>query len=172
MKVDGKELLMDNGKPLEYQPFEVAQNLTNSKYIKTAGARMAKYEVDRTSYMDGKLQSNDIVLFRYADVLLMKAEAKVRLGENGDVELNKIRARVGMPNRKATLANILEERLLELVWEGWRRQDLIRFGKFTAAYDLRTPLQGEESGYTTVFPIPQKCIDLNKKLVQNKGYKG
>ena len=171
VKVDDHELLMDNGKPLEYQPFEVAQNLTNSKYIKTAGARMAKYEVDRTSYMDGKLQSNDIVLFRYADVLLMKAEAKVRNGENGDEELNMIRSRVGMPHRKATLDNILEERLLELVWEGWRRQDLIRFGKFTEAYDLRTPLQGESSGYTTVFPIPQKCIDLNKELEQNKGYK-
>lgn len=170
VKVDGHELLMDNGKPLEYQPFEVAQNLTNSKFIKTAGARMAKYEVDRTSYMDGKLQSNDIVLFRYADALLMKAEAKVRNGENGDEELNGIRARVGMPYRKATLDNILEERLLELVWEGWRRQDLIRFGKFTGAYDLRTPLQGESSGYTTVFPIPQKCIDLNSELVQNKGY--
>lgn len=170
VKVDGYELLMDNGKPLEYQPFEVAQNLTNSKFVKTAGARMAKYEVDRTSYMDGKLQSNDIVLFRYADALLMKAEAKVRNGENGDEELNRIRARVGMPYRKATLDNILEERLLELVWEGWRRQDLIRFGKFTGAYDLRTPLQGESSGYTTVFPIPQKCIDLNSELVQNKGY--
>ena len=170
VKVDGHELLMDNGKPLEYQPFEVAQNLTNSKFIKTAGARMAKYEVDRTSYMDGKLQSNDIVLFRYADALLMKAEAKVRNGENGDEELNRIRARVGMPYRKATLDNILEERLLELVWEGWRRQDLIRFGKFTGAYDLHTPLQGESSGYTTVFPIPQKCIDLNSELVQNKGY--
>ena len=170
VKVDGHELLMDNGKPLEYQPFEVAQNLTNSKFIKTAGARMAKYEVDRTSYMDGKLQSNDIVLFRYADALLMKAEAKVRNGENGDEELNRIRVRVGMPYRKATLDNILEERLLELVWEGWRRQDLIRFGKFTGAYDLRTPLQGESSGYTTVFPIPQKCIDLNSELVQNKGY--
>ena len=170
VKVDGHELLMDNGKPLEYQPFEVAQNLTNSKFIKTAGARMAKYEVDRTSYMDGKLQSNDIVLFRYADALLMKAEAKVRNGENGDEELNRIRARVGMPYRKATLDNILEERLLELVWEGWRRQDFIRFGKFTGAYDLRTPLQGESSGYTTVFPIPQKCIDLNSELVQNKGY--
>lgn len=170
VKVDGHELLMDNGKPLEYQPFEVAQNLTNSKFIKTAGARMAKYEVDRTSYMDGKLQSNDIVLFRYADALLMKSEAKVRNGENGDEELNRIRARVGMPYRKATLDNILEERLLELVWEGWRRQDLIRFGKFTGAYDLRTPLQGESSGYTTVFPIPQKCIDLNSELVQNKGY--
>lgn len=170
VKVDGHELLMDNGKPLEYQPFEVAQNLTNSKFVKTAGARMAKYEVDRTSYMDGKLQSNYIVLFRYADALLMKAEAKVRNGENGDEELNRIRARVGMPYRKATLDNILEERLLELVWEGWRRQDLIRFGKFTGAYDLRTPLQGESSGYTTVFPIPQKCIDLNSELVQNKGY--
>lgn len=170
VKVDGHELLMDNGKPLEYQPFEVAQNLTNSKFVKTAGARMAKYEVDRTSYMDGKLQSNDIVLFRYADALLMKAEAKVRNGENGDGELNRIRARVGMPYHKATLDNILEERLLELVWEGWRRQDLIRFGKFTGAYDLRTPLQGESSGYTTVFPIPQKCIDLNSELVQNKGY--
>lgn len=170
VKVDGHELLMDNGKPLEYQPFEVAQNLTNSKFVKTAGARMAKYEVDRTSYMDGKLQSNDIVLFRYADALLMKAEAKVRNGENGDEELNRIRARVGMPYRKATLDNILEERLLELVWEGWRRQDLIRFGKFTGAYDLRTPLQGESSGYTSVFPIPQKCIDLNSELVQNKGY--
>lgn len=170
VKVDGHELLMDNGKPLEYQPFEVAQNLTNSKFVKTAGARMAKYEVDRTSYMDGKLQSNDIVLFRYADALLMKAEAKVRNGANGDGELNRIRARVGMPYRKATLDNILEERLLELVWEGWRRQDLIRFGKFTGAYDLRTPLQGESSGYTTVFPIPQKCIDLNSELVQNKGY--
>lgn len=170
VKVDGHELLMDNGKPLEYQPFEVAQNLTNSKFVKTAGARMAKYEVDRTSYMDGKLQSNDIVLFRYADALLMKAEAKVRNGENGDEELNRIRARVGMPYRKATLDNILEERLLELVWEGWRRQDLIRFGKFAGAYDLRTPLQGESSGYTTVFPIPQKCIDLNSELVQNKGY--
>ena len=170
VKVDGKELLMDNGKPLEYQPFEVRQNLTNSKYIKTAGARMAKYEVDRTSYMDGKLQSNDIVLFRYADALLMKAEAKVRNGEDGSRELNMVRSRVGMPSRPATLDNILEERLLELVWEGCRRQDLIRFGKFTGAYDLREPLKGEESGYTTVFPIPQKCIDLNKKLEQNKGY--
>ena len=168
---DGKPVVLDNGKPLVYQPFEVMQNLTNSPFIKTAGARMAKYEVDRTSYMDGKLQSNDIVLFRYADALLMKAEAKVRNGEDGSEELNAVRARVGMPAREATLDNILEERLLELVWEGCRRQDLIRFGKFTGVYDLREPLEKEESTeYTIVFPIPQKCMDLNKKLEQNKGY--
>ena len=170
VKVDGKELEMDNGKSLEYQPFEVMQNLTNSPYIKTAGARMAKYEVDRTSYMDGKLQSNDIVLFRYADALLMKAEAKVRNGEDGSQELNAVRSRVGMPARPATLDNILEERLLELVWEGCRRQDLIRFCKFTGAYDLREPLENEASGYTIVFPIPQKCRDLNDNLTQNPGY--
>ncbi len=171
VKVDGNELVLDNGKPLEYQPFEVMQNLTNSPYVKTAGARMAKYEVDKTSYMDGKLQSNDIVLFRYADALLMKAEAKVRNGEDGSLELNAVRNRVGMASRPATLDNILEERLLELVWEGWRRQDLVRFGKFTGAYDLREPLENEVSTeYTIVFPIPSKCIDLNKKLVQNPGY--
>lgn len=161
---------LDNGKPLEYQPFEVKQNLTNSPYVKTAGARMAKYDVDRTSYMDGKLKSNDIVLFRYADVLLMRAEAKVRDGEDGSEDMNAVRSRVNMPARPATLDNILEERLLELVWEGWRRQDLIRFGKYTGAYDLREPLENESSGYTTVFPIPQRCIDLNNKLVQNFGY--
>ncbi len=170
VKVNGEQVMLANGKPLEYQPFEVKPNLTNSKYVKTAGARMGKYEVDLTSYMDGKLQSNDIVLFRYADVLLMKAEAKVRNGGDGSVELNQVRSRAVMPAREATLENILEERLLELVWEGWRRQDLIRFGIFTTAYDVRVPLEGETSGYTTVFPIPQKCIDLNKKLEQNKGY--
>lgn len=170
VRVDGNKLLMDNGKPLVYQPFRVMQNLTNSPYIKTAGARMAKYEVDRTSYMDGKLQSNDIVLFRYADVLLMKAEAMVRNGEDGSEQLNDIRKRVGLPTITATLANILNERLLELVWEGWRRQDLIRYGKFTGTYDLREPLPNEQTGYTTVFPIPQKCRELNANLKQNPGY--
>ena len=168
--VDGSVVMLDNGQPLEYMPLAVERNLTNSPYIKTAGARMSKYEIDRTAYMDGKLQDNDIVLYRYADVLLMKAEAKARNGEDGGTELNAVRGRVGMDSRPATLDNILAERLLELVWEGWRRQDLIRFGLFTSKYDLREPLEGESSGYTTVFPIPQKSIDLNKRLEQNPGY--
>ena len=67
--------------------------------------------------------------------------------------------------------NILEERLLELVWEGWRRQDLIRFGLFHQSYDQRKQLADEANGYTTVFPIPQKCIDLNPRLEQHVGYK-
>ncbi|MBO5900816.1 MAG: RagB/SusD family nutrient uptake outer membrane protein [Alistipes sp.] len=171
VEVDGKPVMMDNGEPLEYFPLELKLNLTGSPYVKTAGARMAKYEVDRTSHSDGRQPDNDIVLFRYADAMLMKAEAKVRNGEDGSAELNEVRNRVGMPYREATLENILEERLLELVWEGWRRQDMVRFGLYHNSYDQRTQLPEEKSGYTTVFPIPQKSIDLNPRLHQNRGYK-
>ena len=171
VEVDGKPVMMDNGEPLEYFPLELKLNLTGSLYVKTAGARMAKYEVDRTSHSDGRQPDNDIVLFRYADALLMKAEAKVRNGEDGSLELNEVRGRVGMPHREATLDNILQERLLELVWEGWRRQDMVRFGIYHTSYDQRTQLPEEKSGYTTVFPIPQMSIDLNPRLKQNVGYK-
>lgn len=171
VEVDGKPVMMDNGQQLEYFPLELKLNLTGSPYVKTAGARMAKYEVDRTSHSDGRQPDNDIVLFRYADAMLMKAEAKVRNGEDGSLELNEVRGRVGMPYREATLENILEERLLELVWEGWRRQDMVRFGLYHKSYDQRTQLPDEENGYTTVFPIPQKSIDLNPRLKQNVGYK-
>ena len=168
--VDGKKIYLDNGDHLVYRALELKLNLTDSPYKQTAGARVGKYEVDRTAYSDGKQVDNDIVLFRYADALLMEAEAKVRNGEDGSAELNAIRERVGMPRVEANLDNILKERLLELVWEGWRRQDLIRFGKYTKAYDQRVPIENEETGFTTVFPIPQRCLDLNKKLKQNKGY--
>lgn len=169
--VDGKKVYLDNGEPLVYRPLELKLNLSASPYKQTAGARVAKYEVDRTAYSDGRQVDNDIVLFRYGDALLMESEAKVRNGEDGSVELNAIRQRAGMPLVEANLDNILKERLLELVWEGWRRQDLIRFDKFTKAYDQRTPIDGEETGFTTVFPIPQKCLDLNKSYKQNYGYK-
>ena len=169
--VDGRTVYLDNGEPLVYQPLAVKIDLTGSPYEKTAGARMAKYEVDRTAYNDGKLQNNDIVLFRYADVLLMKSEAKVRSGRNGDEELNQVRKRVGMPYRKATLDNLLDERLMELAWEGWRRQDLIRFDHYHLPYSSRPANPKEETTrYTIVFPIPQRAMNLNDQMAQNPGY--
>jgi len=170
VRVDGNIIYLENGKPLVYMPLAVELNLTNSPYIKTAGARMAKYEVDRNAFNDGKSPDNDIVLFRYADVLLMKAEAAVRNGENGNTELNLVRSRSGMGNRTATLDNILAERLMELMWEGWRRNDLIRFNRFHQSYDLRTAPETEADRHTIVFPIPSRALDLNEKLKQNKGY--
>lgn len=170
VEVDGKYVTMEDGTPLEYKPLAVEKNLTASPYLETAGARMKKYEVDRTAYSDGRMPNNDIVLYRYADVLLMKSEAKVRNGESGDEEINAVRSRVGMPSLSATLDNILNERLLELVWEGWRRQDMIRFGTYCKQYDIHTPSEADKKGYTTVFPIPEKTHELNPNLKQNPGY--
>lgn len=170
VEVDGKYVTLDDSTPLEYKPLAVEKNLTASPYLETAGARMKKYEVDRTAYSDGRMPNNDIVLYRYADVLLMKSEAKVRNGESGDEEMNAVRSRVGMPSLSATLDNILNERLLELVWEGWRRQDMIRFGTYGKQYDIHTPSEADKKGYTTVFPIPEKVRELNPNLKQNPGY--
>ncbi|WP_278561047.1 RagB/SusD family nutrient uptake outer membrane protein [Phocaeicola plebeius] len=169
--LEGNQILLDDGvTPLVYEPWNVALDVSGKPYEKTAGARMKKYEVDKTGLKDGKLLDNDIVLFRYADVLLMQSEAKVRNGEDGDAELNLVRSRVGMAPRTATLENLLDERMMELAWEGWRRQDMIRFGVFTRSYSCRPQLPGEENGYTTVFPIPEKVIDMNPQLHQHKGY--
>ena len=166
----GNIIKLDNGTVLEYLPWKVSLDITDTPYEQTAGARMKKYEVDPTATKDGKLMENDIVLFRYADALLMKSEAKVRNGANGDEELNEVRSRVNASPRTATLENILAERQLELAWEGWRRQDLVRFGKFTRAYSSRPQLPDEASGYTTVFPIPEKIRVMNERLKQNPGY--
>lgn len=169
--LEGNQILLDDGvTPLVYEPWNVSLDVSGKPYEKTAGARMKKYEVDKTGLKDGKLLDNDIVLFRYADVLLMQSEAKVRNGEDGDAELNLVRSRVGMAPRTATLKNLLDERMMELAWEGWRRQDMIRFGVFTRSYSCRPQLPGEENGYTTVFPIPEKVIDMNPQLHQHKGY--
>ena len=157
--------------PLVYQPLSIKMQLTGAKYEKTAGARMKKYEIDRTAYDDGKLQNNDIVLYRYADALLMQSEAMIRQGRNGDVPLNMVRARVGLsPLRNATLTDVLKERMLELVWEGTRRQDLIRFHLFHLPYEERPQLAKEINAYTTVFPIPLRTLQMNGLLHQNPGY--
>ena len=76
----------------------------------------------------------------------------------------------GMDFRPATLDNLLAERLMELQWEGWRRQDLIRFDRFHLPYDLREQNEDEADRHTTVFPIPGDVIALNRKLKQNPGY--
>lgn len=161
----------DNGKnPLIYYPLEVKLDLTGSPYEKTAGARLHKYENDPNANADGRACHNDIVLFRYADVLLMKAEAMARNGEDGSAELNKVRERVGLPAIPATLENIIHERYLELAWEGWRRNDMIRYGIFARSYTDRPQLPGEDDGHTTVFPIPGDLLVMHPTWTQNPGY--
>ena len=170
LTIDDKPVMLEDGTQLNYQPLEVKLDLTGSPYEKTAGARMKKYTLDRTAYSDGQLQANDIVLFRYADIVLMQAEAKCRKGESGQHELDLVRNRVYEEPIECNLQNILDERLRELMWEGWRRQDLIRFDQFHLAYDQRPQLPDEANRYTTVFPIPNDARALNTNLMQNPGY--
>ena len=170
------------GNLLRYYPREVAMDLSGSPFVETAGARMKKYEVDKNATKDGKLMDNDIVLFRFADVLLMRAEAKFRLGGatyqyNGEGptaqdDFNAIRERVAENPRELTLQNLLDERLLELCWEGWRRQDLIRFGQYKSLFegDAYTSKVDESDGHTRLFPIPAVVIATNHNIVQNPGY--
>ena len=160
------------GNPLCYYPREVKLDLSGSPYVETAGARMKKYEVDKNATKDGKLMDNDIVLFRFADVLLMRAEARLRNGEDGQDDFNAVRWRAGMPSREISLQALSDERLLELCWEGWRRQDQIRFGQYESLFegDVYDAKVDESDGHTTVFPIPGDIITLNPNITQNKGY--
>ena len=160
------------GDPLVYYPFAVKMDLSYDPYVETAGARMKKYDIDKNATKNGILMDNDIVLFRFADVLLMRAEAKWRNGSDGNFDFNVVRDRVGASTRELTAENLLDERLLELCWEGWRRQDMIRFRQYKSLFtgdEFDDPVD-ESDGHTTVFPIPKDILILNPNFTQNKGY--
>jgi hypothetical protein len=157
------------GEALYYYPWDVSMDLTGTPHMETAGARMGKYEVDPDAAQGGKVMDNDIVLFRYADVLLMWAEAKVRNGGDGQAEFDMVRKRAKMPSIPATLDNIYNERLIELAWEGWRRNDMIRFDRYRSEYTGPDAVD-ESDHHTIVFPIPGGVMDANVNLVQNPGY--
>lgn len=183
---DGKTVYTEwNGKklPLKYEPLATKVCLIDADGIalKTAGARMAKYEFDPNAQEGGVLHGNDCVIFRFADALLMRAEAKIRLGQSGVDEVNQVRSRVGAtPRQQVTLDDILEERMLELAWEGVRRQDLIRFGTFAKDTEDRyvgvkhtaiaLDYKPDNTGYTTVFSIYDDILKVNPNLKQNPGY--
>ncbi len=169
---DGAIVADRNGHPLTYHPWEVDLDLSGTPYVETAGARMKKYEVDKNALKDGKMMDNDIVLFRFADVLLMRAEAALRCGRDGQADYDRVRLRAGMPTRPITLQNLLDERLLELCWEGWRRQDLIRFHQYRSLFEGNAEMAAidEWDGHTTLYPIPADIMAVNSNLKQNPGY--
>lgn len=156
--VNGDIVYRADGKtPLVYEADKVALDVSGTTYEKTAGARLNKYEHDPNGIQDCNVARNDIVLFRYADAVLMKAEAKLRKGESAYAEIKLIRDRVGASEIAApTLEDIYHERWRELMWEGWHRNDMIRFSKWT--------------GHTTVFPIPADMLRIHQDWEQNEGY--
>ena len=128
----------------------------------------------------------DYPVFRLADVYLMYAEAVLRNGTGGSAVnalgyVNALRQRAygdatgNITSGQLTLDFILDERARELYWEGHRRTDLIRFGKFTTASYL-WPWKGKVAegaatqSYRDLYPIPSNDLGANPTLKQNAGY--
>lgn len=135
------------------------------------GARCNKWEFKKGA----TAMENDFAIYRLADVYLMKAECLVMLGQDNTEAtrlVNELRKRVFTDPAKlktsVTLEDIRLERRWELAWEGFGRQDLIRFGKFL------DPIPGWRPNalpsFRLLFPIPQAAIDANPNLTQNPGY--
>jgi starch-binding outer membrane protein, SusD/RagB family len=170
---DKKALKDRAGNPLIFTP---TISLTTAN--ESEGIRVIKY-IPLGTDVDGNANiSTNYVFFRYADVLLMKAEAILRGGTDpkGQTALdlvNQLRAKRGVVAQASVgLTEILAERGRELYWEGWRRNDQIRFGTFNNpdGTGVRDGRSAKTAAFRTVFPIPQRAIDVNPDLKQNPGY--
>ncbi|WP_133273062.1 RagB/SusD family nutrient uptake outer membrane protein [Hymenobacter radiodurans] len=147
--------------------------------LEAKGIRPIKYPVDYPSEAKGgNGAENDHVSFRLADVLLMKAEAILRggtptnAGGFGGTALAIVNSLRTHPSRGASaltslnLDALLAERGRELYSESWRRQDMIRFGKFLLA---RKDKPQSDPKYL-IYPVPQTQVDVNRNITQNPGY--
>lgn len=143
-------------------------NLDNPGAEPNAGARSQKFWPAAPASSGGA--SNDFPIYRYADILLMKAECLVRTNKAGDAKpfIDQVRVRAGLNGLAAnpTLTDIYNERGFELSWEAHRRQDMIRFGTFTQAHGLAPAVDD----HWKLFPIPTAALNANPNLVQNPGY--
>jgi hypothetical protein len=150
---------------------EVKLQETDPNTLEVTGIRVVKYPPDMTS-KDTKSSNNaqnDYVFLRYADVLLMKAEALLRTSNPGDalIIVNNLRVTRGATAwGSIDLDKLIDERGRELYWEGWRREDLIRFGKFLDVWQLKP----SDDPKNLLFPIPTSDLSVNKNLKQNEGY--
>lgn len=167
----GKPIIENTTKlPLVINPNVPKLRMTssnNQEEIKTTGARIGKYEIKKGAKEN---LSNDFPLFRLSDFYLMKAEVLIRQEGDGagDEWVNPIRERAGLDLWSgSTLTDLLAERGRELFAEGHRRQDLIRFGKFTNIWWAKGDDQGGKAGdpSVTVFPIPKWATDANSNLL-------
>ncbi|MBR5697153.1 MAG: RagB/SusD family nutrient uptake outer membrane protein [Prevotella sp.] len=139
------------------------------------GCHSIKWFIVPEDYNNGRNQSNDLPLFRFADILMMKAEALARLGQSGAKDLfNQIRAYAGAPQISAepSLEEIYQERGREFFDENWRRNDMIRFGHFEDEFfpHYKNFPDANFDKRHRIFPVEQEMLDLNPGWTQNAGY--
>ena len=143
----------------------------NDEIAWNMGYRNIKFYPDATSL--DRNQNNDEPVFRYSDILLMKAEAILRggaatLGQTALSLVNDLRAQRTTSEAwsTVTLEDLYGERCREMAYEGWHRNDMIRFGKFEGSWGFKTDANTDHR----IFPIPTVALQLNPALTQNPGY--
>jgi hypothetical protein len=172
------------------QFYTSGQNIDiNDQTAFTDGYAVTKYRnVTRTNAPGSSLDFSDVdfPIFRLSEMYLIYAEGVLRGATTGTtanalIYINNIRTRAygnasgNIANPALTLNFILDERARELYWEGFRRSDLIRYGKFTDASYLWPWKGGVKAGtgvasFRNIYPIPADDITANPTLVQNPGY--
>ena len=157
----------------------------------TDGLRVTKFKNITSSgaagrSLNGTFSSLDFALFRLAEQYLIYGEAVARGGAGGSaaqalIYVNALRFRAyGNTSGNVSAAALttdfyLDERGRELYWEGHRRTDLIRFGKFTGSTYLWPYKGGTQAGaslpaFRNLYPLPLADLIANPNLVQNAGY--
>jgi hypothetical protein len=143
----------------------------NDEVAWNMGYRNIKFYPDASSAT--RDQNNDIPIFRYSDIVLMKSEAILRggtatLGQTALSLANDLRANrtTSAPWLTITLDSIYNERSREFAWEGWHRNDMIRYGKYEGKWGFKT----NADAYRRIFPIPTNALAVNPKLTPNPGY--
>jgi hypothetical protein len=149
------------------RPFDVG----NDEKAWNMGYRSIKFYPDSTS--STRNQNTDLPVFRYADILLMKAEAILRGGTAtmGHTPVSLVNDVRSLRTTSAALGSvdlefIYEERTREFVGENWHRNDMIRFGKFEDQWGFKTDTDTRKR----LYPIPTTARQLNPLLEQNDGY--
>ena len=143
----------------------------NDEIAWNMGYRNIKFYPDATSL--DRNQNNDEPVFRYSDILLMKAEAILRggtatLGQTALSLVNDLRAQrtTSAAWGAVTLEDLYAERCREMAYEGWHRNDMIRFGKYEGSWGFKTDANPDHR----IFPIPTNALQVNPALIQNPGY--
>ncbi len=175
--VDDRNTLITNDRPIDIT--DITNNGTG--YIIAKWSNKTSLGVNGSS---NQMVDTDFPMFRLADVYLMYAEGVLRGGSGGTIDqavtyINSLRTRANNPilinTSDLTLDFLIDERLVELHWEGHRRQDLIRFGNYTGANYTWNWKGNAQSGlsisnHLKLFPIPTISMAANPNLTQNTGY--